>query len=440
MLSHTLRQIRADHGEDPALLSGIDAAAAKEVWDLWYREQIPILIPRGETDRSSVLTEVTRSALVSSIRMVLQHNKKTHSLGPGFDSFVLNLPTYPRPATNPRPRPLSFGDFQRLVSEDSLCALDAADKDNVGYTDIWLTHAFQGGRISETLKLRLGCVGLVGAAQPYIWRDISKVNLVDYGMPCHLPVYQRLVRRQEITRAKLRTRYAEELPLLDDRSRAELEAEWDRTRPLFPRATLNPDLVLEPSQAGFRRVFTEWFESLGLSGITTHQTRATMATSLLNNGAPAELVRQLLGHFSEESLAHYARYNDANMIRHLRQVWAAGRGTDKPGTILLRPSNVTAGDSAAAAARIDLTVVPVEHGLCRYGPVVGGKNCPFDKNCTNGVRGPCEHFVLTGADLAYWERKRDAAFHFRRGRPDRRRPRLHPERMAPLGASSHRTS
>ena len=31
--------------------------------------------------------------------------------------------------------------------------------------------------------------------------------------------------------------------------------------------------------------------------------------------------------------------------------------------------------------------------------------------------GPCEHFVLTGADLAYWERKREAAFHFAEGAP-----------------------
>jgi hypothetical protein len=141
-----------------------------------------------------------------------------------------------------------------------------------------------------------------------------------------------------------------------------------------------------------------------------------LATSLLNNGAPPALVRQLLGHFSEESLAHYARY--ANMIRQLRQVWAAGPGTDKPGTILLRPNDFTAGDSPAVSARIDLTVVPVEHGLCRYGPVVGGKKCPFEKNCTNGSLGPCEHFVLTGADLAYWERKRDAAYHFAEGAPN----------------------
>ena len=331
---------------------------------------------------------------------------------------VLNMPTYSRRSANPRPRPLSVGDFQLLVSDDSLRALDDGDRDNVGYADIWLTHAFQGGRISETLKLRLGCVGLIGAAQPYIWRDISKVNVIDYGMPCHLPVYQRLLRRQEITRAKLRKRHADELALLDDPGRARLEAEWDRTRPLFQRTKGNPDLMIAPGQTGFWKAFTEWFESLGLSGITTHQTRATMATSLLNNGAPVELVRQLLGHFSHESLAHYARYNDATMIRHLRQVWAAGPGTDKPGKILLRPADITAADNRAAAARIDLTVVPVEHGLCRYGPVVGGRDCPFNKNCTSGPLGPCEHFVLTGADLAYWERKREAAYHFAEGAPN----------------------
>ena len=117
------------------------------------------------------------------------------------------------------------------------------------------------------------------------------------------------------------------------------------------------------------------------------------------------------------NLWNYAKYNDENMTRHLQRVWAAGPGMDKPGTILLRPNNLTSSDPSAAASRIDLTVVSVEHGLCRYGPVVGGKNCPFNKNCTSGPNGPCEHFVLTGADLAYCERKCAAAFHFAEGAP-----------------------
>jgi len=333
------------------------------------------------------------------------------------DLFVLTLPQYSRPPKAPRPRPLSYGDFQLLVSPDNIRLLEAADRDDVGVADIWLTQAFQGGRISETLKLRLGCVGLVGTAQPYLWRDISKVNVVDYGMPCYLPVYERLLRRQEKTRAKLRARYAEQLATLDARGRAALETRWDREMPLFPRAVQNPDLVVEISQVWFRNVWVAWLERLGLKGITTHQTRATLATSLLNNGAPAALVRQLLGHFPPESLAHYANYNNDSMSRHLQQVWTAGPGMDKPGTILLRPTGVNTDDPTAVAARIDLTVVPVEHGLCRYGPVVGGAHCPFGKNCSDGPNGACEHFVLTGADLAYWERKRDTAYHFAEAAP-----------------------
>ena len=331
--------------------------------------------------------------------------------------FSLNLPDYSRPQKTARPRPLTYSDFKLLISPDNITLFEAADREDVGHADIWLAQAFQGGRISETIRLRLGCVGLVGHAQPYIWRDISKVNVVDYGMPCYLPVYDRLLRRQEKTRAKLRQRYAEELARLDASGQAALEAQWDRDMPLFPGAAQNPDLVLEVSQSRFRDVWTEWFESLGLKGITTHQTRATLATSLLNNGAPAALVRQLLGHFSPESLAHYANYGNDSMTRHLQQVWAAGPGMNKPGTILLRPADVKSDDACAAAARIDLTVVPVEHGLCRYGPVVGGAHCPFGKNCSDGPDGPCEHFVLTGADLSYWERKRDASYHFAEGAP-----------------------
>jgi integrase len=418
LLSHILRQNRGDHGDNPALLGSVDASAVKDTWDLWFREQIPIpCLTENPSNRSRTLNDRSRHTYMSCMRIVLLHSHDQRKTPPAMDSFILSLPEYPRPAKDPRPRPLSYGDFRLLVDVDSIGALEAMDRDDVGLADIWLAHAFQGGRISETLKLRLGCIGLVGAAQPYIWRDISKANIVDYGMPCYLPVYERLLRRQQITRTKLRARYAEQRAELDARGRTQLEATWDRDMPLFPSSVQNPDLIVEVSQSWFRDMWTQWFTTLGLEGITTHQTRATLATSLLNNGAPAALVRQLLGHFSQEALAHYANYNNDSMTRHLQRVWAAGPGMDKPGTILLRPADVKTTDTTAAAARIDLTVVPVEHGLCRYGPVVGGADCPFEKNCSNGAKGPCEHFVLTGADLAYWERKRDAAYHFAEGAP-----------------------
>ena len=91
---------------------------------------------------------------------------------------------------------------------------------------------------------------------------------------------------------------------------------------------------------------------------------------------------------------------------------------ESPGKVLMTPVAASGlGSEAAVAGRIDLTVIPVEHGLCRYGPVVGGSACPVSKNCSSGPNGPCPHFVLTGADLAYWERKRDAAYHFAEGAP-----------------------
>lgn len=419
LLSYILEQIRSDHGSDPALLSAGDAHAIREMVNLWFREQIPIppLVDKARK-ADGVLTERSRQILMRNAHVVLRHNKEHGRPAAAPEDFILRFPEFPVAARRPLPRPLSFGDYQLLVDPDNLRALDELDSAEVGLSDVWLIQAFQGGRISEVLNLRLGCIGMIGAAQPYLWRDITKVNVIDYGIPCHTAVYERLLRRQTITKAKLRSRYHKQFAALDVRGRQRLEAEWERSMPLFPGAHLNPDLTLEVSYTSFSKAWKKWFASLGLCGLTTHQTRATLATSLLNNGAPAGLVRQMLGHFSDEALAHYARYNDESMAKHLKQVWAAGPGTDKPGTILLRPGDLNTDNAGAVRARIDLAVVPVEHGICRYGPVVGGDNCPFAKNCTNGPQGPCEHFALTGADLAYWERKRDAAFHFAEGAPN----------------------
>ncbi|MFE3029028.1 tyrosine-type recombinase/integrase, partial [Nocardia tengchongensis] len=356
LLSTALDQNLADHGDDPLRLGKADAETVKQTWDLWFQEKIPL--PHLSTmNQPRVLTEVTRHTLMSSVRIMLRQAREAGRTAATLDPFILSLPEYPGRQKNPRPRPLSYADFQLIVAPESLSKLDGLDLENVGLSDIWFTHAFQGGRIIETLGLRLGCLGIVGLAQPYIWRDIAKIGIVDYGMPCYLPVYERLLRRQEITRARLRHRYRDDLAALDERGRARLEATWDREMPLFPRTNSNYDLTLFVSSSTFREPFNQWLEGLGLSSVTSHQTRATLATSLLNNGAPPALVRQLLGHFSEESLTHYANYNNDTMVRHLRQVWAASPGMDKPGTILLRPTDLNSDNPTAAAARIDLTVV-----------------------------------------------------------------------------------
>lgn len=208
LLSLILRQNRTDHGDDPAELTRADAWAVKDTCDLWYAEKIPFSTGLQESTRLTALVERTRHHYMSAIRLVLTEHRRNYSCDTGFESFILALPQYPTAPHTPKPLPLSFGDFQQLIDEHNLRSLQELETDGVGLADIWLTQAFQGGRISETLKLRLGCVGLVGAAQPYIWRDITKANVVDYGMPCHLPVCQRLLERQKITIAKLHTRYA----------------------------------------------------------------------------------------------------------------------------------------------------------------------------------------------------------------------------------------
>ncbi|MBX7134739.1 MAG: site-specific integrase [Fimbriimonadaceae bacterium] len=419
LLSKALRHLRDDDGNDPSRLTAVDAKAFKDLWELWYREQIPV-VERVVSNPPimAALSKGMRGRNVGYMRQVLIFGRDQEILGPWVIPFLKEFPQYDHVSKAPQPRPISHKDFQLMLCDESLDLLDSADLSDVGLVDMWFTHALQGGRIGETLELRLGCIGMIGNAQPYLWRDISKIRVVDYGMPCYLPVYERLQRRQAITRAKLRNRYAKELAALDAEGRASLEAEWDRTMPLFPGATTNPDLELTLSQSQFRSIFTAWIDKLGLTGITSHRTRATLATSLLNNGAPAALVRQVLGHISERAIAHYARYSDDNIARSLQQVWTAGPGMKDAGTVLMTPTTAAEyGSKSALADRIDLTVVPVEHGLCRYGPVVGGKSCPSKKNCSNGPSGPCPHFVLTGADLAYWERKRDAAYHFAEGAP-----------------------
>lgn len=418
LLSKALRQLREDHGDNPELLDASDARAFKELWDLWHREKVPVVDQgRGNPPKLEPLSDTLHVIYPNGMRVALMFGRERGLPGPS-DSFVLSFPHYVRPQEPANPRPISDDHFRLLISKKALEQLDAADINDVGLVDIWVTHAYQGGRIGETLDLRLGCIGMIGNAQPYLWRDITKVGLIDYGMPCFFPVYERLLRRQETTRSRLRVRYAKDLASLNKRQRAKLEAEWDRSMPLFPGSAKNIDCRLALTQSHFQDRLGAWIENLGLAGITSHRTRATLATSLLNNGAPAALVRQVLGHISENALAHYARYSDDNLIRHLQQVWTAGPSMDEPGKLLMTPTTVGKfGSNDAVASRIDLAVVPVEHGLCRYGPVVGGSACPFSKNCTNGPGGPCPHFVLTGADLAYWERKRDAAYHFAEGAP-----------------------
>ena len=58
----------------------------------------------------------------------------------------------------------------------------------------------------------------------------------------------------------------------------------------------------------------------------------------------------------------------------------------------------------ALALAVDLSrrSTPAEGGFCTFQPVVDGGACPWNLDCHN-----CDKFVLSGADLLYWRRKRE---------------------------------
>jgi len=69
----------------------------------------------------------------------------------------------------------------------------------------------------------------------------------------------------------------------------------------------------------------------------------------------------------------------------------------------------------AQALAIDLSrrSTPAEGGFCTFQPVVDGGACPWNLDCHN-----CDKFVLSGADLLYWRRKREQRQLLAEGAPD----------------------
>jgi hypothetical protein len=69
----------------------------------------------------------------------------------------------------------------------------------------------------------------------------------------------------------------------------------------------------------------------------------------------------------------------------------------------------------AEALMIELSraSTPTEGGFCAYQPVVSGGACPWNLDCHS-----CGKFVLSGADLLYWRRKREQCASIAERAPD----------------------
>jgi hypothetical protein len=128
-----------------------------------------------------------------------------------------------------------------------------------------------------------------------------------------------------------------------------------------------------------------------------------MATRLLRHGATLSHIRKYLGHVSDRMAEHYAKVAVSEIEDILQHVWVAGPGAAHPGELL--SSHVTPMNRfQAEALALDLSrrSTPAEGGFCTFQPVVDGGACPRKLNCEG-----CDKFVISGADLLYWRRKRE---------------------------------
>ncbi|MGH8921825.1 MAG: tyrosine-type recombinase/integrase, partial [Actinomycetes bacterium] len=160
--------------------------------------------------------------------------------------------------------------------------------------------------------------------------------------------------------------------------------------------------------------FKAWVDSLDLGRWVAHQARHTQATNQLRAGASLTHIRTYLGQVSDRMAEHYVHLSHTDLEQVLHQVWVTGPGTANPGELLTTDTDPITPEHAQAMA-IDLSrrCTPAEGGFCTFPPVVDGGACPWGMDCHN-----CDKFVLSGADLLYWRRKREQWRQLAEGAPD----------------------
>lgn len=391
-LSAFLEATCPDGGHDPRLLT--QDHMRRFVADMRHRAQngLPSLAP-GVTGPTPVVTDNSRRLAFNNVRLVLRKTLETGAAERiGLDrEFITALPTGGNVHGRKR-RPFSDDVARALADDANLQVLaDTYDPRDHGYRDIWETIIATGRRCSEVLELRWDCIGRYGGV-PMLWHDQTKVRTLDAAIRIPERVYEHLQQRQSKTLDRYQERHGG-LPTPERR----------RDLALFPGVTRNPRSVNSISYTSFITQFTAWVAQLDLGRQVPHQARHTLATSLLRHGAGLHHVKQYLGHVSIRMAEHYAEVASSELDDILQHVWVAGPGATEPGKLLAAPA-AGLGPEALRAMAVDLSrqSTPAEGGFCTFQPVVQGGACPWNLDCEN-----CDKFVLSGADLLYWRRKRE---------------------------------
>ncbi len=369
------------------------------------RDGLASLAARGRGGGISVVTTGTRHAVFRSTRRLLRGTLESGEADRlGLDrGFITAMPGAEKTARRARP-PFTDEAARALADEDNLAKLARHhDRRDHGMRDIWETIIVTGRRCREVLGLRLDCLGRYGGL-PVLWHDQSKIGN-----------YDEAVRIPERTWQLLQARQRKTLVLFQERNNRQPTAREREQMALFPtNLRSNRDCRKPLSYTWFRCGFSEWLDGLDIGRWVPHQARHSLATNLLRAGASLSHVRRFLWHISEAMTEHYIHLAQSDLEDVLQQVWVAGPGTASPGELLAGEAAPLSRAQAQALA-IDLSrrSTPAEGGFCTFQPVVEGSACPWNLDCHN-----CDKFVLSGADLLYWRRKREQWRLLAEGAPD----------------------
>jgi integrase len=368
------------------------------------RDKLVSLGFRGRHGKPSIVTGNTRLAVFHRIRILFRQALESgdaERIGLS-RAFVTAMPAPGRIIRRTR-SPFPDEVARALADEDNLRRLaEVYDPFDRGLRDAWETIIVTGRRCGEVLNLRLDCLGRYGGL-PMLWHDQTKVGNYDQAIRIPERLHQLLETRRHKTLALFTTRHNRP-PTPQERAQLAL----------FPSNQRNRDGRQALSYKWFHKGFKRWVDDLDIGRWVPHQARHSLATNLLRAGASLTHIRRYLGQVSERMAEHYVHLSNSDLEDVLQQVWVAGPGTANPGELLTSDTSPMTREQAQALA-IDLSrrSTPAEGGFCTFQPVVDGGACPWNLDCHN-----CDKFVLSGADLLYWRRKREQWRQLAEGAPD----------------------
>lgn len=347
---------------------------------------------RGPDGGPTLVTKSTMAATFNGARRILRfamESGEAEQIGLA-RSFIVTLPT--GRYKSGRRRPFPDDAARALTDELNLGNLEGIDPSDRGLRDAWEALVLTGRRCNEVLKLRLECIGRLNSL-PMFWHDQTKVGNYDQAIRIPERLYQRIQQRQDKTVTRFIQRFGRP-PTPQERLKIAL----------FPRKQKNRRMLESVSYGWFSDGFRAWVDTLDIAHVVAHQARHTLATNLLKNGADLSHVKRYLGQFSERMAEHYVHLanTDPRLEEALNSLWVAGPGSAEPGLMLSGSEPMTRQEAEALAIDLTHRSTPAEGGFCTFQPVVNGDACPFNLNCHS-----CDKFVMSGADLVYWHRKRE---------------------------------